>query len=79
MLTQVVAETLQGIVLVYIDIGILPLSEEFDLLTEPEVCMVLPDKGVLPLTDQVLDLPVECLVRIPFPGGHPSDDGFFHH
>lgn len=77
MLTKVIAEALQGIVLVHIDVGVLTMIKKFDFLTESKVSMMLPDKCIFTAVYQVLNFPVQGFVRISPAGRHSSDDGFF--
>ena len=64
MLTKIVTETLQGIILIHIDIGILTAAEQINLLAVAEISVVFPDKFIFPAADQVFDIPVQCFVRV---------------
>ena len=76
MFNKVVVETLKRIVLINIDIGINRFFKQSDFLFDPEICVMLADKGIFSFPNQVLYFQIKHFVRISLSGRHPSDDGF---
>lgn len=65
MFGEIVAETLEGVELVNVDICVLLMAEKFDLLAVTKVRMSIANESVLSPVDQILDLPVKLLERKP--------------
>ncbi len=73
MLGQITAEPSEGVILIHIDVCVFLTVEEFDLFLA-EIGVLFADEFIFTLTDEAFDFPVQCLVRISSPCGHPADN-----